>query len=100
MTRLRKKLLKRCVLRKVNKIRKKEGLGKISKLPKGQPIDANYCPIALATQCSVGRRVAHCKWRTYSYKLPKCCRNFVERFDNLEFPELIDWHARETKARI
>jgi hypothetical protein len=84
------------VLEWCNLIRKQKDKEPLNELPKGVQKDGNSCPCGKATGVYVGCTGYAETQNAYNFdferrkQIPDAVREFVPRFDDGEFPELID----------
>lgn len=86
-----KKLIYKCVIRKVNKIRDDIGLSPIEDLPQGIKRNAESCPIARAIGGRANHNDLRAPYGNYQYRYYRvglCARWFMRKFDNGKYPEL------------
>lgn len=78
------------VLLFVNKLREESGQVPLLVLPKGVPQSQMACPLGLATGQQIASEIYFPKGKPDEGKpLPDVVIDFLHRFDNGEFPELI-----------
>jgi hypothetical protein len=94
------------IMRAVNSGRRALGMKPLKRLPKGNPLQADSCPLAAAFQSpavdtyieventEAARKLAntwHTGYHEYEHEvlLPDVLQKFVEDFDHFEYPQLI-----------
>lgn len=77
------------VLKFVNRIRAKQKLKPLKKLPRGIPLDTDACPIARAVGGIANARTVEWCDGTARVSTPFFVREFMYQFDTGQIPELV-----------